>query len=143
MSYGIYVSPEDDHLKKSKHVSLLKYKNLVLSTVSCTTANLKAQRLCPNLQLCCRLWLSVTGIIFIWSDSYSKIYEQAAHIWIPCVVSGFRRAADEICTFWVVSYRGFGPASRSQLQGSSSLRRMILLGVLDPWKRDRQVPKDQ
>jgi len=55
MSYSIYVSSEDGHLKKSKHVSLLEYKNLVVSIVSCITVNLKAQRVCPTLKLCCRL----------------------------------------------------------------------------------------
>ena len=126
----MYVSSEDDRLKTSKHVSLLRCKNLVASAVSCITVNLKAQRECLNLKLCCRQWLNTVGIIFIRSDSLSTTYEHAAHIWIPCVVPGFRRTADEICSCWVVSYRGFGTAYRSLLQGSSSLRRIILLGML-------------
>jgi hypothetical protein len=99
MSYSTYVSPEDGRLKRSKHI-FIKLKKLVVSNVSCITVNLKAQPGCPTLKLCGRL--SIIGIIFIWSNSLAKQYNQAAHIWIPCVVSSFRKLQMRLCLFGIL-----------------------------------------
>jgi hypothetical protein len=74
-----------------------------------------AQTTCTSVSNC-------TAVVF------NPIFSTGRNVVSLCVISGFRRDADEICAFMVILYRRFGTIYRVHLQGSRKLSRVGPIG---------------